>query len=129
MPEIRIGLDQDETPWQREDGGFGDMMSVPVPPPQPEPDLTPEQLRFLGFADQADTGPQLGGLQHPGNEAPPPVSDIQRERRHQPLHLLTERQKPVTTPRGEVCVYSGWPRRHVIVGKHCPHGMLELLDE
>lgn len=128
MPQIRIVHDPNDAPAilsDPQDGAYSDMLVQPQRPPQPEQELTPEQERFLSFRGTADTGPQLGGYQDPGTEAAPPVSRVQGERHHRPLGHLTVREPAVAERYSEVCVYEGWPRRHVRVGRHCPHGYLE----
>lgn len=107
---------------------MGDMMYLPQAPPEPEADLSPAEERYLSFRDTADVGPQLGGTQDPGYEPMQPVSEVQQERKHKPLPNLMPRQSGVTQRLGEVCVFTGWPRRHQMVGKHCPHGMLETME-
>ena len=130
MPQIRIVNDPHDAPAVlSEENALGDMLIQPVAPPEPESDLTPAEERYLGFRDTADTGPQLGGHQEPGYEPMQPMSEIQQERQHRPLPHLMPRQGGITERLGEVCVFTGWPRRHATVGKHCPHGMLETMEQ
>lgn len=103
MPEIRIVSGPDDTPDYVEDGGFGDVLFQPLAPPEPDPDLTPEEERWMTFRDAAMTG--YG----------------------QALIASAQWEEP-TVGRDNVCVFGGWPRRHMQVGRNCPHGMIETLE-
>lgn len=78
---------------------FGDMLFEPLGPPQPEPEATPEQLREEAFH-----------AEH--------VSDNHANEESGRWHSAGRDMS-------EVCITSGWPRRHIKIGKHCPHGLLE----
>ena len=101
MPEIHITADPHGHGGYEETGHFGDILFEPVAPPEPDPELNPDERRFLKFAE--DT------------QAAAPV-------------MAHEYDEP-RIARSEICVFGGWPRRHVQVGRHCPHGMLETLSE
>jgi hypothetical protein len=76
------------------------MLIEPVAPPEPEPDWTPQMEQQAAFHEASREGPGFAsGLE------------------------------PVAVTASEVCVYGGWPRRHTVVGRNCPHGMLDEEDE
>lgn len=103
------------------DADYSDLMFTPAGPPEPEPELSPQQRQRSGFDGEAYQGQQLGGFQGRGSEHAPPF----RERDgHRPLDLLGERAQPATAG-AEICVFTGWPRRHIQIGLHCPHGLRE----
>jgi hypothetical protein len=102
MVQIPIwGEERPETLAHEQD--FGDMLFEPIGPPQPDPEMTPEQHRAELFHGEhvADNY---------ANEDP--------GRWHEAGRDMTE-----------VCVTTGWPPRHISVGKHCPHGLLNRTDE
>lgn len=123
MPEIRIfGDPWEETPYEGHDPTpFEDLGFAPERPVQDEePELTPQERRESGFTGEAYSGPRLGGFQHPGYEPEIPRGDL-GAKQHKPLYLLRQPEYGVTGV-NEVCVYAGWPRRHIRAGAHCPHG-------
>lgn len=122
MPDPHAGIPYIDEP------DFSDMMFMPKQPPEPERELTTPERHDSGFQGEHYQGPQLGGFQEPGNEPVHPKADMD-ERRHKPLYRLQQQEYSVSDePGGDLCVFSGWPRRHVRVGVHCPHGMRERLD-
>lgn len=82
------------------DQDFGDMLFEPIGPPEPDPEATPEQLREEAF--HAEHVADNYANEDPG------------------------RWHAAGRDISEVCVTSGWPPRHVSVGKHCPHGLLDV---
>lgn len=78
---------------------FSDMLFEPVGPPQPDPEKTPEQLREEAFHAEHETegyaNEEAGHWHTAGRDM------------------------------SEVCVTTGWPPRHVRIGRHCPHGLLD----
>jgi hypothetical protein len=78
---------------------FSDMLFEPVGPPEPDPEATPEQLREEAFHAEhvADNyaNEETGQWHRAGRDM------------------------------SEVCVTTGWPPRHLRVGRHCPHGLLD----
>jgi hypothetical protein len=127
MPQIPLPDPFDGVPYLDEPD-FSDMWGYLPAQRQDEPeeeDLTDEQRRDAGFQGESYQGPRLGGFQEPGNEPALPRAD---NKSGKGLYLLGETEYSITDgPGSELCVYSGWPRRHVRVGRHCPHGMLERL--
>jgi hypothetical protein len=82
---------------------FSDMLFEPIGPPQPDPEATPEQLRDEAFH-----------AEHVADN----YANEDSGRWHAAGRDMTE-----------VCVTTGWPPRHVTVGKHCPHGLLDVSDD
>lgn len=84
-----------------EQAGMEDMLFAPkVPEKVIEEEKTPEQLRLESFHGEA----------------------------------LTYRESFAGDPGGrysiamdDVCRFEGQPRRHTVIGRNCPHGMLETL--
>ncbi len=102
MPTIEVANDPHaDPPGLVVRGEFGDILFAPVGPPEPEEDLTPEELRYMQF--------------HSDTQSDAPVAG--------------QRYDEPTVARSEVCILAGWPQRHVQIGAHCPHGMLEDDDE
>jgi hypothetical protein len=101
MPTIEVpGDPHDEPQGLVVRGHFGDILFTPVAPPEPEEDMTEEEWQHLHF-----------------------TSDVQTE-----APVMDHRYDEPAISRAEVCVLGGWPRRHVSVGAHCPHGMLETME-
>ena len=98
---IQLPLWGEEPPRVPHEQDFSDMLYAPVPPPEPNPEMTPEQQRAEAFFQEA--------LPFEGENFANDASSMQQAGRD-----LTE-----------VCVMTGWPPRHVQVGLHCPHGLLD----
>lgn len=81
-----------------EAAGFMDVLFTPSSPPEPDPELSPEEEQLELF--HAETDGQY-------TYANPEPGDWHRAGRDQ----------------GEVCILAGWPPRHQQVGRHCPHGL------
>jgi len=96
MPSIQVPFDPHEQPDYLAEGSFGDILFEPLAP-EPEYEMTPEEERYLAFGEAVPDG-----MSYAGRGWTEPV-----------------------VGRSEVCVFAGWPRRHVQVGAHCPHGMLK----
>ena len=78
-------------------GHFGDILFAPVPPPEPEEEMTEEEYQYMNFTTDTQSQAPVAG-----------------QRYDEPF-----------VARSEVCVFGGWPQRHVQIGAHCPHGMLD----
>lgn len=132
MPRIPVPQewfsDDGVQPEDLPEATLNEFLFSPVKPRQPEeePELTHEQRHDAGFRGEAYQGEQLGGFQDPGTEQPLRQAEEDPRAHHKPLYALERREEAITG--SEVCVFTGWPRRHVTVGKHCPHGMLETLE-
>lgn len=87
-----------------EEAGFADMLLTPVPPPKPDPELSPEQQQLELFHVEADKPDNYA------NEAPGSWHRAGRDL-------------------SEVCELSGWPPQHTRIGRHCPHGLFPVSDE
>lgn len=100
MPQLPVPTD----PWEPAQGhgeaGFGDILFSPHVP-EPEYEVTPEQQQDMLFRADTQSGPPVAGRSW----------------------------EEARISQSEVCVFGGWPRRHLQIGRHCPHGMLELLEE
>src|ERR1700722_13919681 len=82
---------------------FSDMLFEPIGPPQPDPEQTPEQLREEAFHAEHVSD-------NYANEDPGRCHTAGRDM-------------------AEVSVTTGWPPRPIQVGRHCPHGLLDISDE
>jgi hypothetical protein len=129
VPEV-----PDPTQWEApgelyDEATLNDFLFAPVVPQQEEEEveLTPQERHHAGFEGERYQGPQLGGKQDPGNE-PPLLFREDARVPHRPLAVLRDQPEAVTHG-GETCQLTGWPRRHKVVGSHCPHGMLKTLAE
>lgn len=100
MPVIQVPSDPHEQPVGLAQGNFSDVL-FDVAVPEPEVEITPEEQRWMGFMEHAPSGHS-----HAGHDF------------HEPV-----------VSRSEVCIFGGWPRRHIQIGAHCPHGMLEEDDD
>lgn len=128
MPQIPLPDPFDGVPYLDEPD-FSDMWGYLPAQRQDEPpeeeDLTDNQRHEAGFQGERYQGDQLGGFEHPGNEPALPYAEQNSKKG---LYLLGETEYSISDgPGSELCVFSGWPRVHVHVGRHCPHGMLERL--
>lgn len=82
--------------------GHEDMLFAPqVPEKVVEEEKTPEQLRLEGFHQEA--------LSYRESYAGPQGGRY-------------------SIAMDDVCRFEGWPRRHTVIGRNCPHGMLETLE-
>lgn len=77
---------------------FSDMLFEPVAPPKPDPEQTPEEHRAELFHGEHED-------ENYANEEPGQWHTAGRDL-------------------SEVCVMTGWPPRHIQLGRHCPHGLL-----
>jgi hypothetical protein len=101
MPVIEVPGDPHRRPQGLHEGHFGDILFEPLAPPEPDPEMTDEERQYLQFLQDTPAPEHHGGAQW---------------------------SEPVVS-RSEICVFAGWPRRHIQVGQHCPHGMLEEDDD
>ena len=107
MPDINVIYDPFEEPRFTSDPtpDLSDMLIAPVSEQELEPEEpTPQEIRQDAFREHAADRDRLslGEWNQPGRG----------------------RIRNGT----EVCQFTGWPRRHLSVGKHCPHGMLDEQD-
>jgi hypothetical protein len=102
MPEIPvIQFNHDEQYPPESPAGYEDMLFAPqVPEKVIEEEKTPEQLRLEHFHGEALTYREQYG---------------------------NDNNMRYALSMDDVCRFEGWPRRHTVVGRHCPHGMLETL--
>jgi hypothetical protein len=104
MPEIPVNQffpGEDMFPPD-EPVGHEDMLFAPkVPEKVIEEEKTPEQLRLEGFHGEA--------LSYRESYAGPAGGRY-------------------SIAMDDVCRFEGWPRRHTVIGRNCPHGMLETLE-
>jgi hypothetical protein len=119
MPEFTDWLDEPIIPQP----DYSDLLIAPVGPPEPAPELTSPQRHDSGFRGESYQGDQLGGFQSPGSE---PVPPMRYRDSHPTLQALGAPSQRVTEG-SEVCVLTGWPRRHQYIGRHCPHGLADRM--
>ena len=129
MPSIQFPDPHSEAPYVDEPD-FSDMMINIQRPVQDEPEqeLSTQERHASGFAGEAYQGPRLGGFQSPGNEAESLTAPWAKPERHKSLYAIEERPEGITQRGGEVCVlkqiHPDKPARaHVVIGRHCPHGL------
>jgi hypothetical protein len=103
MPQIPVvHFDHSDQYPPDQHAGLEDMLFAPqVPEKVIEEEKTPEQLRLENFHGEA-----LSYREGYGND----------------------NNMRYAIAMDDVCRYEGWPRRHTVVGKNCPHGMLETLE-
>lgn len=96
--------------WGEEPGSlpyeqdFSDMLFLPVQPESEPEEQTPEEHRDELFHGEAAPEDNFA------NEEPGEWHRAGRD--------MTE-----------VCIMTGWPPRHIQVGQHCPHGLLNEEEE